>query len=465
LQNQLAENKKVFIILSFILTALLVLLLNYLPVLIVLNIILIILLFFRNKLLLPISIILFLTITGEELLSYRTVINIAAILIMASLFLHKYGLNFKIYPRVPNYIILYLFFLIIVLFLSSSFSNVPNLGYTVVLRMLVFLIICYTYFSLIEDRKTLTIYFITLFFTAIFIGISILYDILNTGFLLYTIEGSLVRYGGLYQNPNYIGLLLVITIPITVSMFFSNYKNDRIIKFSLTLLLILMFILLFISNSRSSILGVATAVLITLGILHKKLFYGIIIGIALIIVLYLNLPEVNDFFSMYLRLERLYTREYFWSAGLDIIFDYPFFGIGPEMFENYFYTYIPSDFFLFFGFKTTTALGTPHPHNLFLLFTAENGILGLIIAVGFFILFFFYAGKNISECRNKNSEYYPLAVVSFGIGAGILMRAFFEVTGFLTYGFITRDLPFWLVFISVVHIYNLNNPHNSLNNS
>jgi O-antigen ligase len=460
------RNRKSFFTLSFLLATLLALSSNYLPVLVSASIIILIFFLFSDKLLLSIPIILFLTLTGQELISFRTVINIIAILLIATIFLRKYGADFQKYPRISKYIIYYIIFLNIVLFLSSSFSIDPLLGYVIILRMLIFLIVCYMFFSLIEGRKTLNIYFITLFLTSIFIGISIFYDILKTGFILYTLEGSLVRYGGLYENPNYIGLLLVITIPIAFSMLYKNYKSKWVIKSALIILLILMFILLFISNSRSSILGVAVAVLITLGILHKKLFYKTIIGMGVIIVLFISIKEVNDFLSIYLRLDRLGTREYFWNAGFDIIHDFPFFGIGPEMFENYFFTYMPSALSsAFFGLNATWTLGTPHPHNFFLLFTAENGILGLISAIGFFVLFFFYAVKNISECKKKHIEYYPFAVVFLAIGVGILVRSFFEVTGFLTYGFITRDLPFWLVFISVVYIYELNNSNNNLNNS
>lgn len=56
--------------------------------------------------------------------------------------------------------------------------------------------------------------------------------------------------------------------------------------------------------------------------------------------------------------------------------------------------------------------------------------------------------------KNIDIHYHVFIVSILSIGLGIFIRSMFEVTGVLTYGFITRDLPFWIVFISLAYIYN-----------
>jgi hypothetical protein len=55
--------------------------------------------------------------------------------------------------------------------------------------------------------------------------------------------------------------------------------------------------------------------------------------------------------------------------------------------------------------------------------------------------------------KRNNKHYFILSVAIFGIGIGFFVRSFVEVTGFLYYGYITTDLPFWLIFGILISIY------------
>ena len=55
--------------------------------------------------------------------------------------------------------------------------------------------------------------------------------------------------------------------------------------------------------------------------------------------------------------------------------------------------------------------------------------------------------------KKISRDSYIISIAITGIGIGFLFRAFFEVTGLLYYGYITTDLPFWLLFGILVHIY------------
>ena len=48
---------------------------------------------------------------------------------------------------------------------------------------------------------------------------------------------------------------------------------------------------------------------------------------------------------------------------------------------------------------------------------------------------------------------YYLVVGIFSLGIGMLIRSFFESTGLLSHGWITRDLPFWICFAVIIHFY------------
>lgn len=138
--------------------------------------------------------------------------------------------------------------------------------------------------------------------------------------------------------------------------------------------------------------------------------------------------------------------------GLDVINDHPIVGIGPDMFDKVFFNYAPSKTVNYFR-SDFLQIGKPHPHNFFFYFMAENGILGLISSVTFFILFFYFAFKTIRLTQNINRDYYILTVAITGIGIGLFFRSFIEVSGYLLYGYITADLPFWLMFAVLISIH------------
>ena len=419
--------------------------------------------FLKQEFVLPLSIIVFLILTGQELEKYRSIVTILLIILLGVMFLKKFGLAFNSYPKIPSQIIYYISFLFITLFISSAFSIDPFSSYLSVARLLVFLLVCYFYFALIQNGSTIDNYLLAIFISVLIVGISILIDILKTGFVLFLLEGTIVRYGGIYENPNYVGLLLLITIPINITLFFRQYKYPANTKFCLALLLVISIILLFVSNSRSSIIGVIIASGMAIALINKKIFIRFLITLTLSITILLLLNEIQDYVSLYFRLERVGNREYFWNAGVDIIFDHPFLGVGPELFDKYFFTYMPSAVTSLYE-SSTWVVGRPHPHNFFLLFMAENGILGLISAVSFFVLFFLICIKTLSKVKRNKSNEFLLVVSVLSIGVGIFIRAFFEVTGIITYGFITRDLPFWLLFIIVVHIYQKDDDQMKLKN-
>ena len=137
-----------------------------------------------------------------------------------------------------------------------------------------------------------------------------------------------------------------------------------------------------------------------------------------------------------------------------MIKDYPILGVGPGMFNHYMYTYLP----VRMGSWTEQQIyvlqqiAAAPSHNFFLMRASQEGIFGLVSAVGIFFIFFSYGFRLIKISKNISENYFILSVGITGIGLGLLVRSFFEATGVFTNGWITRDLPFWLLLGILVYI-------------
>jgi O-antigen ligase len=187
-------------------------------------------------------------------------------------------------------------------------------------------------------------------------------------------------------------------------------------------------------------------------VLKRSLFLKSLLALfSVILILIISIPALQDSVINYFRLERLNTREVYWKTGLEVIEDHPVFGVGTDLFQNYFHNYAPSSVYAFFE-SGAGIFGKPHPHNFFLFYAAENGIAGFLTSVSFFVLFFYFAVLTL-RLTKKSADYFVLSVAVTGIGIGIFFRSFLEITGYLTYGYITTDLPFWLVFGILITIY------------
>jgi O-antigen ligase len=408
--------------------------------------------YFGKDFLLAILILAYLVVTGDGAESLRNILNIAALVCLILMFFYRHGFEIKNYPRVPKEIISFVLFLFFTLFMSSIFSKEPVNGAVSIIRMAVFLLICYIFYSLIENRKAIYIYMTGLFLAVMVLGGSILISLARSGFSFIDLAGTLARFAGFYENPNYAGLLLVVSVPILVSLYFQEYFKSKWKKLLITFFLLICIAILMLTDSRASLLAIAVSLAFIIAVLNRPLFIKIFISLLITCGILLLIPDVQNFLELYLRLDRLSNRDYFWNTGIDIIKAYPVFGVGPDMFQNYFFTYMPSAVNKFYN-AGVWVVGKPHPHNFFIFFTAENGILGLISAVYFWVLFFYTGVKTIISTKKISKEYFILIVSITGIGLGMFVRSFFEITGYLTYGFITRDLPFWLMFVILIKVY------------
>ena len=239
-----------------------------------------------------------------------------------------------------------------------------------------------------------------------------------------------------------------------IVVFYSNKISHKVKLLILPLLLLNYLIILFLTNSRAAILSLVIAILFLFYHLQRRIILYLLSVILLFFVAYIFVPFIQELVDTYLRLETVSQRDYLWKAGLDIMRDYPIFGVGPEQYPKYFYSYIPTSGSYFFNLYVI--LQKPHPHNYSLWLITENGILGWLSSFAIFGFYFFMASKLILWSKVNRDENYLFAVGLFSIGLLVFIRSFFEVEGVFSYGFISRDLPFWISYIILAYLYKIN---------
>ena len=407
-----------------------------------------------QALILPLIILAYLTITSDYLKDFRTIVNLFSTIVLLYIFLQKYGLRYLDYPKVPKGVIIFYFFLFFTLFVSTIFSNYPLTSFAATFRMFLFMLISYMFYALIKNKNDILLYLYSIIGVMIIIGLPMIIDAYNLGLQKYFMRVILSEKFDLLAATRYSSFtIFFITIAVATSILYIKKKQFVSRDFVFSIIIILNIIFLILANSRGGILAAIVSLGFIFLILNRRNFIKGVIGFLIIsFVSILTITELNEAVTAYLRLDTVSDREVYWQMGVDIIKDNPILGVGVDVFDKFFFNYAPSSTVNYFK-SDFLNIGKPHPHNFFLFFTAENGILGLITSVMFFVIFFYYAFKAMQLTKTKDYDFYIIAVAITGIGIGIFVRSFIEITGYLVYGYITRDLPFWLLFGILIFIY------------
>ncbi len=409
-----------------------------------------------NYLMIPI-IIGYVSLTSEFFPNFRIISNSVFIILLFYLVLKRYEIRYSDAIKITKGLFIFFTLLFITLFISTAFSGNFTISFFASIRTGFFFILIYLFYLLTCTEADVEIIILSLILTMLFTGFPMLIDLYNMGIENYFIKILLRDKIAQYSSRGYTGVtIFFITSTLIVSLFFWEKLNNIRYKIALSILLFLNLIFLILANSRGGLTASLISIVFILTYLKRKLFvrYALIISFCLIL-LYLLIPSINDTVNFYMRWETVGDREEYWQMGLDVIKKNAFFGIGPDTFDKQFFNYATSKTYNYLRIANLD-LGKPHPHNFFLYFTAENGILGLITSILFFSLIFYYSVKAIQLTKGKNNFYFVLSLAIFGITLGNFFRSFIEVEGFLTYGYITRDLPFWLIIVVLIRIYLLN---------
>jgi hypothetical protein len=409
---------------------------------------------FHYKVLIYSSIILFISFTRFGFAASRDFITLSLVVLLYYLFFKEYGFKFKQYPKLPRPVIYFFILLFATLTISTIGSKSPGDSLIPYFRTIVFFSICYIYYSTVDKISDMIIYLIMIILAQFVISLSIYTEFVNSGFSFFIENGILARFAGFTDNPNVVGLIIVITSSIILGLFFHDKFKTPSKKMLLSFLLLNNLLITILTDSRAAIIALVFCGGFILFFSNKKLLVISILVTTIIAFLLMLIPSVNELVNILLRLEGKSLRTYLWDAGYQLFCNNWLTGVGPECYKNYSFTYLPSSLMTYLAEAGHLAPGkTPSPHNYILLMASENGIMGILSVLSLYILYFYLNIKNIMYYKNSNNNLYILMITFLAAGIGIFWRSFFEVSGIMNYGYMATDLPFWILMIFMAYIY------------
>ncbi|MBX2976208.1 MAG: O-antigen ligase family protein [Ignavibacteriaceae bacterium] len=396
----------------------------------------------------------YLVLVSDIVSGFRTVINLVSSVALLVLVLNKHGLRISAYPR-PNYLLLIqLVFLLFLMIVSTFYSGYYMEGFSAFTKTIIFLLIVYMFFILIDGEKVITLYLNGLIASSIIIALATIYDGFFTANKFIDIAtGTYNRNAGFISNINASSIFFIISIPILLYNYFDVSRWNKFLYLSA---IILLSMALVISMSRASILSTLATSLAILFLRRRIWFYYLSVFITLTILFLISFPFFNDLFTLLFRLEEgLSQRDTMWQLTVSMIRDNWLLGVGPGSYTNVMFNYIPIMLESWGGLVLKelfeVAKGGNLAHNFYLSYWSELGLFGFIISISIPILFFQLAFKNYKYWYNKNRKISSTVLMFAIIGVGVFIRSFFEGINILTFGWITMDLPFWLIYISLLY--------------
>lgn len=219
-----------------------------------------------------------------------------------------------------------------------------------------------------------------------------------------------IPFGPFINRNNFAGYINLI-IPIALSMFVVEKDKDKKILFGF--MSIVMVVALFLSLSRGGIISfVGAMVFMGCLLLFKRsknqkgaLILGSLLVCTLIYLIYIGInPVLDRLFTLsesetYLKQGRLIV----WVATLEIAKDFKMLGSGLDTFETIFPHYQPLE---------VSKLYWLDAHNDYIQFTAETGMVGVLIASTFFIKLFKRVFSSLNDVQSMTCNYLLIGLLS-----------------------------------------------------
>jgi O-antigen ligase len=431
-------------------------LIDYLWLGIAVIVFLFLLLIFEKNAIIITTILSLLVLVSDINQTIRLLTNISCFIMLFALFFKNYRLKVEIFPRIPIDLYKFLFLFYIAIILSTIFSAYPLDGLKQIIQVSIFFVLVYLFYSTISTIKDTINMLFAVFLSAVIISGSIVYEFIANNYNLSgLIAASQTRTVGILSNVNAPGGLVVSILPILFSLLF--YSSNKY-KVHTVLAIIILIPGIILSTSRSAFIAIIASILFILFFHYRRKFLLLFSSIILTLFSLYLIPEVHNAINFLFRIESgLSQRGYLWEISINMITDYPIFGIGPGAYSHIMLNYFPVMFDTFVGqellWLRDVTSGTNNSHNFILFFFSDMGILGLLSSIILPYTFFHTAYKTIKKLSREKSVEYFIVIGIIAAGIGLFLRSIFEGIGILTYGWIKMDLPFWLLF-SVLIFYN-----------
>ena len=327
---------------------------------------------------------------------------------------------------------------LIVSIISLAFAINPVEGLTDVFKWLLFSISIFLILSLLKaSESTLNIIFKAIIINA---GIAIIIGIYQyfTQVLGNHDPNAIYEMKGLMAHKNQFSISLFLMLPFLFSSLFILERNWKKLN---VIVLLLVLILIFILQTRAVWIalffsGIIASSLLLLSFsknglidmnskLVKKLLVSVLAIFALLLVLFIVLPEVGLIKLVSTRISSIFDlgsssnegRLQMWDATYRLFLDNQIIGVGGGNWKisiyPYYSEYLPSVF-----------KHWRNPHNDFLGIAAEKGILGLLAFIAMFAMLIYYSIRLIFKSKTKN-DILLSGFMLFGL-LGFLIISFFS---------------------------------------
>ncbi|MCW8804541.1 MAG: O-antigen ligase family protein [Ignavibacteriaceae bacterium] len=414
---------------------------------------------FGERFIIAIIIISLFTLVGDLNRLLRTIVQLVDFTLLGILFLKRFGLNFSSYPKIPKSVIYFLLLYFSAMVISAVMSRYPYAGIELYIRQIVFFVVVYVFYALIASKREIKLYFSAIYLVGcILVTFSLLAFFSGGVSLLEIVSPNRPRVSAIITNIEASTNFFVVSFPLIISILLlkGKFSEKRIEYF----LLIYFSLGLVLTMSRSAIIGIIISTAIIFYLIRRKRFYQLLFSITLVVFIFLFYEPLNEFLNTFLRIESgMSARDYVWKMSMDMINDHSLFGIGPGAYRyemlNYFPYMLENWWGKLFIYYNEVTGGANLSHNFFLTFFTEMGILGILTAVALPIIYFRIGIKTITKFKNRSSDNYYLIIALFAAGSSIIVRNLFNGIGLLYVGGIQTDLPFWLIFVSLIYFYRM----------
>ena len=334
-----------------------------------------------------------------------------------------------------NTILLSITSLNLLMYLSIFIAIDKRVAFTNSVRFSMYIFVFYLISYKIKSLKQISIIIKCFIFTSFISGIYSLIQIGYVFYLGYTIDPS-IRISSFLENPNNLSAYSILSIFIVISLLI-NSRNKKSKAFYTSLLVLLVVNIIF-SQSRSALLAIVFGFLIFSVLWNKRfLIFSIFIPIILFII-----PQSRVRFIQIFDASQNSSRLNIWEITKLIINDNPILGIGYENFSNIYSTYVKNNL----SYSIGEGYVAIHPHNIFLKFQVELGILGTLLFILFLISIVFTLYKlfktNIVNIENRILligyftsfiSFILMNLIDCYVSAPKIMITFFILLGILNY--------------------------------
>ena len=239
------------------------------------------------------------------------------------------------------------------------------------------------------------------------------------------------RFESTFNSPN--ALALFLTPAFLLSWYFLRARTSRLLW---TIAILIFSILLFASRSYSAWIAVSGAIILFEILEHRSatrkgfLLLGATVAVfAGIFFSQRHSPRLESFFDTDSR-SSFASRVMIWKAAGKMIADSPIFGIGPGNFQSCYLSYQRF-------FPPYLEWSAPQPHNVFLAFWLESGLIGLC---SFLFLLAFWFRDRVVEHAKKGSP--SASSILTAIMFATLIHGLFDTP----YWRLSLAYLFWIVF-------------------